>query len=151
MLAEYKTNDNETILVVAAPEGEELFTFSGEFEVIELIVANSLGEIESWLMPTEFTLTSAYPNPFNPVTTIQFGLPVDSHVSMTVYDIQGRLITTLSDEIRPAGYHSMIWNASQYSSGVYFVSIYAQNADVSTVGSGSKQSFAKTQKLMLVK
>ena len=70
---------------------------------------------------------------------------------MTIYDLQGRLVTTLSDEIKPAGYHSMIWNASQYSSGVYFISIYAQNADVSTVGSGIKQNFTKTQKVMLVK
>jgi flagellar hook assembly protein FlgD len=102
-------------------------------------------------LPKTYSLSSAYPNPFNPVTRINFDLPVDSHVSMTVYNLQGRLLTTLSDEIKSAGYHSISWNASQYSSGVYFVSIYAQNTDISTVNSGIKQSFTKTQKLMLVK
>ena len=102
-------------------------------------------------LPTTYSLSSAYPNPFNPVTEFEFTLPVDSHVLLNIYDLQGRLVTTLVDEIQSAGYHHLSWNASKYSSGVYFISIYTQNKDVSTVGNGIKQTFTKTQKVMLIK
>ena len=89
-------------------------------------------------IPLEFALNQAYPNPFNPVTRIQFGIPVDTKISINVYNMQGRFDETLIDRNMLAGYHSIIWNASSYSSGVYFIKMQA----------GSN---IRTQKLMLVK
>ena len=90
------------------------------------------------LLPKEFTLSPAYPNPFNPVTTLSFALSVTSNVLLEVYDINGRLINELIKSNMDAGYHSVIWNADNNASGVYFVKMVAGD-------------FVNTQKLMLVK
>ncbi len=63
----------------------------------------------------------AYPNPFNPTTTIRFGLTEDSKVLLEVYDISGSKINTLKNSFMKKGYHSVIWDGSNYSSGVYFI------------------------------
>ena len=72
-----------------------------------------------------FMLNQNYPNPFNPVTTISFNLPKSSHVRLSIHDSNGRLVTTLIDEKKNAGYHSVKWNAENMSSGVYFYRIEA--------------------------
>ena len=69
--------------------------------------------------PSGFRLDEAYPNPFNPTTTIRFHIPATAHVSLKIYDQLGREARTLINETRPAGWHQMLWNASQYPSGVY--------------------------------
>jgi hypothetical protein len=69
--------------------------------------------------PSGFQLDEAYPNPFNPTTTIRFYIPETAHISLKVYDRLGREATALVDGIRQAGWHQMSWNASQYPSGVY--------------------------------
>ena len=61
-----------------------------------------------------------YPNPFNPVTTIEFQIPNTDLVSIKIYDILGREITTLLDKIVPAGWHQVHWDAGTVPSGVYF-------------------------------
>jgi hypothetical protein len=70
-------------------------------------------------------LEQNYPNPFNPSTTFQYTLPKASDVILTVYDINGRALETLINGRRDAGYHTVQWNAEQYSSGVYFYRIEA--------------------------
>jgi uncharacterized protein (TIGR02145 family) len=89
-------------------------------------------------LPTEFSLDRAYPNPFNPVTKLSFAIPVDSEVSLSVYNLQGREVSTLISGYMDAGYHSVVWNANSHSSGVYFVKMVAGE-------------YVNTQKLMLVK
>ena len=79
-----------------------------------------------------------YPNPFNPSTTISFGLPDMNFVSLKVFDITGREVTTLVAEERTAGEHSVNWNASSMSSGVYFYRMQAVN-------------FSETKKLVLLR
>ncbi|MDP2886171.1 MAG: chondroitinase-B domain-containing protein [Ignavibacteria bacterium] len=69
--------------------------------------------------PSGVQLDEAYPNPFNPTTTIHFHIPATAHVSLKVYDQLGREATALIDGIRQAGSHQILWNASQYPSGVY--------------------------------
>ena len=75
----------------------------------------------SSLMPKTISLENAYPNPFNPVTTLNFSLPESQDVMLQVYDLQGRVVETLIDGVVEAGYHSAIWNADHQASGVYFV------------------------------
>ena len=69
---------------------------------------------------TNFRLGANYPNPFNPVTVIPFSLESSGRVTLNVYDVHGRLIDTLVDQTYPGGSHSVRFDASAYSSGVYF-------------------------------
>ena len=61
-------------------------------------------------MPSAFTLTGAVPNPFNPQTTVHFNLPATQGVRLNIYDVQGRLVRTLLDEVRAAGANQVNWN-----------------------------------------
>ena len=101
-----------------------------------IFILNGLSEMQS--IPDAFSLSNVYPNPFNPITTLEFGIPIDGNVSIEVYNIQGRMVKVLTDRLMDAGYHSVTWNADSYSSGVYFVKMVAGE-------------FVNTQKLMLVK
>ena len=94
-------------------------------------------------VPKEFALHNNYPNPFNPVTTINYDLPKDAKVLLIVYDLMGREVARLNDSFMSAGYHSVQWNArnqygAQVSAGVYFYHIQAGE-------------FIKTQKMILLK
>ncbi len=75
--------------------------------------------------PAGFRLAQNYPNPFNPTTTIRFDLPQEQRVYLMIYDIMGREVVRLVDEVRPAGYHEMRWSGRdvggrQVASGIYF-------------------------------
>jgi hypothetical protein len=78
-------------------------------------------------VPNDFYLSPAYPNPFNPSTTISFGLPQESRVSLMVFDVTGRLIQTLSDRTLPVGMHSIEFNGANLPSGVYFYRLTANH------------------------
>lgn len=80
---------------------------------------------DSDFLPTKFTLYQNYPNPFNSTTIIKFELPSQVKVTIEIYDIQGRKAATLIDEQLQAGSHSVLWNAGNFSSGVYFYAIHA--------------------------
>jgi hypothetical protein len=76
-------------------------------------------------VPRVFALLQNYPNPFNPSTTIRFDLPEESLVRVAVYDLLGREVERLVDEVRPAGFHAVTWRGVAASgagaaSGVYF-------------------------------
>ncbi len=72
-----------------------------------------------------FLLQQNYPNPFNPVTTIPMTLPEKSEVSLTVYNIQGRQVETLVNQLLSAGHHRIQWDASRFESGIYFYEMKA--------------------------
>ncbi len=76
-------------------------------------------------LPSSFKLYQNYPNPFNASTTIQYSLSEPSDVVIEVYDLLGRKDETLVDEERQAGRHQVIWDASNYSSGLYFYRLLA--------------------------
>ena len=75
--------------------------------------------------PQAFVLDGAYPNPFNPTTTISFTLPEASKVNLTVFDMNGREVATLVNGQRDAGHHSVSFDATNLSSGVYFYTLTA--------------------------
>ncbi|MCD6337662.1 MAG: T9SS type A sorting domain-containing protein, partial [Candidatus Marinimicrobia bacterium] len=73
-------------------------------------------------IPVEFAMKGNYPNPFNPLTTIEFDLPADGMVNMTVFNIAGRQVAKLIDrQNMQAGSYELTWNAADYASGVYIV------------------------------
>ncbi len=88
--------------------------------------------------PYRFALEQNYPNPFNPSTVISWQLPVTSHVVLKVYDVLGREVSTLVNNVENAGNHKAKFDAGNLASGIYFYSLTAGN-------------FYQTKKLILLK
>ena len=89
-------------------------------------------------IPEEFALNNNYPNPFNPSTAISFQLSAVSDVELCIYDMNGRKIASLINDNKPAGYYEIYWDASNFSSGIYFYSLQAGD-------------FVDTKKMILMK
>ncbi|MFA7362169.1 MAG: T9SS type A sorting domain-containing protein [Candidatus Kapaibacterium sp.] len=89
-------------------------------------------------IPSVYSLSQNYPNPFNPSTKINFSLPKQGLVTLKIYDILGREVRTLVNEIKAAGNYTVDFNASEYSSGVYFYRLQSQG-------------FTDIKKMMLIK
>jgi hypothetical protein len=137
MVAEYATKGNTTTLVVVAPEADQIFISNGEFEITEMIVANSSTEINV-VKATEFTLMAAYPNPFNPSTALSLNVPEDGFVSVKVFNLMGQAVAVLAEGNMDANTYSFTWNASNMPSGMYMVRAEAMGQ-------------VSSQKLMLLK
>ncbi len=108
----------------------------------------SVGDVGGAEIPEAFTLEQNFPNPFNPVTTITFGVPSASTVKVTVFDIVGKEVITLFEGRSEAGFHSVTWNGAnsqreQVASGLYFYSLDA------TVSDG--RHFTQLRKMLLLK
>jgi len=89
-------------------------------------------------LPKVYALYPAYPNPFNPATTIRFDLPKNAEVQLIVYDILGRKVATMVNKKMPAGRYEVAWNAANCGSGLYFYQLAAGN-------------FNEVRKVLLVK
>jgi hypothetical protein len=89
-------------------------------------------------VPLTYVVFQNYPNPFNPSTTITYALPKDSRVSLTIYDVLGRAVATLVNEEQTPGFKSAEWNATGFSSGVYYYKLQAGD-------------FVQTKRLLLLK
>ncbi len=90
------------------------------------------------LIPVQTKLYGNYPNPFNPTTTISYGLSADSKVSLFVYNIKGQKIRTLVNKKQDAGFYNVIWNGKSNSgknvtSGVYFYGLQVENGDYTSI------------------
>ena len=95
-----------------------------EFDNLMVSRVESVVEV-SGILPTKFVLNHAYPNPFNPITTISCGLLNDVKVRLLIYDIYGCKMTTITQRLKPGGNYSIELNAEGLSSGVYFVKLEA--------------------------
>jgi uncharacterized GH25 family protein len=89
-------------------------------------------------IPTDYSLSQNYPNPFNPTTTIQYSIPKDEFVKLTVYDVTGKVVKELVNGHKVAGKYTVEFNANNYSSGTYYYKIEAGE-------------YKNIQKMMLVK
>ena len=99
-------------------------------------------------VPKDFVLSQNYPNPFNPNTSIEFSVPVNSNVTLTIYNLLGQVVTTLVNEEVSAGNYSVVWNATdrsglQVSSGIYFYELKANGNDGT--------DFSRMKKMILLK
>jgi len=88
---------------------------------------DELGESTDAFTPENYSLGSAYPNPFNPETTISFSLPEATEVTLSVFNLVGQRVSLLHQGMTEAGQHSVTWNAAGMSSGVYFYKLQAGN------------------------
>jgi hypothetical protein len=85
-----------------------------------------------------YSLSQNYPNPFNPSTRIQYSVPSTQHVTLKVFDVLGREVSTLVDEVKPAGMYRVTWDVRGYASGMYLYRLVAG-------------TFVETKKLLVLK
>jgi len=112
---------------------------SGDINLRVRILTNTTTNIDNPVYVKEkFSLAQNYPNPFNPQTTIHYQLPESSKVTLSVYDINGRLVRTLVKQQKNAGQYSVLFNANELASGVYFYKLSTEN-------------FSEFRKMLLVK
>ncbi|MDP8206877.1 MAG: T9SS type A sorting domain-containing protein [Candidatus Electryonea clarkiae] len=117
------------------PSSQSRYFLTGEWEGVE--------SSESPIIPNEYCLYPAYPNPFNPTVNITFDIPHPSNIKVAVYDLLGRQVTTLLDSRRPPGFHTISWNGASdsgtpVSSGLYFIRL-------------ETNSFSQTRKIVMLK
>ncbi|MFC1760343.1 GLUG motif-containing protein, partial [Candidatus Neomarinimicrobiota bacterium] len=158
-IASYKTDDGllgqgsissatdyEYIDVLVEPNTTYEYRLS-DIDYNGIITYHAIREASVEMTPLEvvegFTVLPAYPNPFNPSTTITYGIDTDSKITVQIYDITGQLITTILNTEQTQGWHSVVWNGTnnkgtQAPAGIYLSKITSNN-DV------------KTNKLMLLK
>ena len=120
LVADYYTTGNTTKLIVIEPADNLLFTISQSYEIVDMMVVNST-EVIDVDISSEFELSHAYPNPFNPSTTISLTVPISSHVSIKVYNLMGQVVDVLADQLMEANVYNFTWNASDMPSGVYLI------------------------------
>ena len=106
--------------------------FNGNFEYFNLSNEVVIG------VPEKFELSQNYPNPFNPSTKINYNLPADGMVSIKIFDMSGKEVMSLVNEVKTAGYYSVSFNGSNLSSGNYFYRLSAAD-------------FTATKKMILLK
>ncbi|MBN2011568.1 amidohydrolase family protein [candidate division KSB1 bacterium] len=126
---------NQCLFRIVDKSDENIFTESAAKFSIESQVTQVQKSIDE---PLAYNLYSAYPNPFNPSTTIEFSLPHESHVKLSVYNLLGEEIQTLMNEVKNRGKHSIIFNGSSLVSGIYICRIEADG-------------FVQTRKLTLLR
>ncbi len=96
-----------------------------EFTIVELPEEDVGVYVEEKNKPASFELKNAYPNPFNPTTTIGYSIPESRKVKLTVYSITGQKVATLVNERKPAGQYKVTFEAGQLASGLYFYRLEA--------------------------
>jgi hypothetical protein len=137
---------NELMAVVF---NDEIYVFGGknEFDInvpqIEKMNLISVSTTEKPQIPEKIVLYDNYPNPFNPITTIRFDLNRPDYLTLSIYDITGKLICTLFDGFVPAGDHRFLWNGTDSNHRVVTSGMYLYRL------SSSSQSIVK--KMLLVK
>jgi len=137
MVSKYITQENTTTLIIVAPYTEHLFSVSGDYSITDLIVASSSQQI-TVSTPSMFALESAYPNPFNPSTSMRLHIPIESSVNVSVYNLMGQQVDLIHDGLLASGYTNLIWNAVNFPSGMYIVR-------------ATSNAYTTSQKIMLLK
>lgn len=109
-------------------------------ELASILISNTFVAIKrlSSIIPGKFELKQNYPNPFNPVTNISFNIPSTEFISLKIYDITGKEVAGLLSQNLPAGEYNINWDATRFSSGIYFYKL--------TAG-----SFSEVKKMSLLK
>ena len=137
----YSTLGNQTKVVIIMENGSELFSTVGGYDIEEVLVGVVTGELFNVTIidvPTEFTLSQAYPNPFNPTISFDLSIATEGYTSVNVYNLVGQLVGNIHDGNLTANIHSFVWDAGALSSGMYILQAQSE---------GNIQS----QKIMLLK
>ena len=118
----------------------EIYELEGNTEGWSSLLVSSINKLTgtSIEIPQVLTVNPAFPNPFNPSTKLSFGLPTDGNVEVNVFDVNGRLISSLVNSFMTAGSYEVEWNGVNQPSGMYLVKVQFDNE-------------IRTEKIMLVK
>jgi len=121
--------------------GVEGINTSGE------LIFSAIKTIQYYPIPDKFSLYQNYPNPFNAQTIISYGIPLESHVIIKIYDLLGKEVRTLYNNNHDPNYYRIIWDGKddfgrELASGIYFCSIVAK---------ADKNKFTKTKKMILLR
>ncbi len=143
----WRLNLYETVGGALLPTSDTLSlnTIKGLSHLDSIFIGDVCDVPDNNLLPAEFKLDHNYPNPFNPVTTIKYQIPMLSKVKLCVYNILGQLVITLIDGVEQAGYRSVNWNAANVSSGVYYYRFEAQTLVNPHIG------YERTGKMIVIK
>ncbi|MEZ4690989.1 MAG: T9SS type A sorting domain-containing protein [Ignavibacteria bacterium] len=116
--------------------------FAGNFSVTRINSELIVGISNNTELPEKFNLNQNFPNPFNPVTSIDFEIPFTGETELTVFDINGKTVDVLVNESKPAGKYSITFNASNLPSGVYLYKLKTESGG---------RSYEAVKKMTLVK
>ncbi len=108
------------------------------FVITGICTAQSVNEDNNQTVPVQYKLYQNYPNPFNPTTEVKYSLPEVSFVSIKVFNSLGNEVTTLVNEVEPAGNYKVVFNGKDLSSGIYYLQLKAND-------------FLKVKKMILIK
>jgi len=159
LLAETSSDEYLDLSIEVFPRGEELVEYRVETVSIFQTTSFPSNIVNTWfdnqsktvheLIPSIYSLNFNYPNPFNPVTQIKFGLPEKSNIQLVVYDLLGREIVTLKSGTTDAGWHSIQWggynnHGIKVPSGIYIYTLTAESLE-------SDKTFVETKKMVLLK
>jgi hypothetical protein len=125
-----ESNEDELNLRLI-PETKQKYSIEIAFQASDMDadVIQKRTLVELLPIPTSFSLSQNYPNPFNASTTIEYGLPKNSDLSISIYDIRGRFVRDIYTGEKQAGYHVTHWNGSNdagqnVASGLYFIVLH---------------------------
>ncbi len=135
----YQSNLIPDSLIIIVSSGFVNVQVGTELTIDEIGFINGSSDISSdENLLNEFELFQNFPNPFNPITSIRYQIPVSADVEIKVFDLLGKDVGTLVNEFKNAGKYEINFNANQFSSGVYFYKITAGN-------------FSDTKKMIILK
>lgn len=138
-LIEIKSNCNkEKEIHFDVSIGLDGYTFWNDTFSIQVKLETEVIADNAKKLPTEFTLHQNFPNPFNPSTTISYQIPINGHVELSIYNINGQKVATLVSQRQEAGFYQYEWNAINLAGGVY---LYRLTTD----------EFVQIKKLILLK
>ena len=132
------SNINEYARFYSPKNNSNIYLFGLNDTIYTYKAIVDINNSETNLPPTEFVLYQNYPNPFNPSTAIKYTIPKQSNVSLKVFDILGDELSTLIDGEQSEGNYDIMFDASEFPSGIYF---YRLNAG----------EFAETKKMLIIK
>jgi hypothetical protein len=133
----FQQNDEFLILASHVLSSEDVWVFS-------------LDSIAQNFLPTTFALSQNFPNPFNPTTTINYKLPVESKVTMKVYNILGQQVATLVDATQVLGFYSVQWNSRNASDNAVATGVYFYRIEAKSVGNRGNV-FTQVKKMLLLR
>jgi len=128
---------DEVSCMAATPSGGVVILYGDDLYTNDVSITTDVQPAPS-TTPSSFLLHQNSPNPFNPVTTLRYDVIRLGHVCVTVFDLFGRVVSTLVDEVQPPGTYAVVWNGDGHPSGVYFYRMVAGD-------------FTQTKKMVLMK
>ena len=133
---------NRTVSVCNVPPGGGSDSLVDGFVVASSLVS-AVQKGES-LGPEQYILSNPYPNPFNPSTTIRFGLPEHSNIKLVIYNVLGCVVEQLLDGAKPRGYYDFTWHPVRHPSGMYLLRMIAESTE-------SARWYISTKRIILLK